>query len=82
MTKKEQLSAEKGEYVFRFSTDSHRSAHGQDPLTEMVRSFLSDVQEIGFLCIQGKRVYVDGFVLNNKRGELITVQRDPKRKKA
>jgi len=60
------------DFVFRFTleevAEEAEPDDGADPLVEMIRRFLADVQQIGYLCIKGKRVHVDGFVLNNAAG--------------
>lgn len=55
------------DFVFRFTLEELAEPGNEaDPLVEMVRRFLTDVQQIGYLCVKGRRVYVDGFVLNNQ----------------
>ena len=48
---------------------------GTDPLVDIVAVFLRDIQNIGYLTRNGKRVYIDGFVLHN---ESETVRKVPK----
>lgn len=51
-----------GDYVFRFqlTPPSGQTVSG-DPLTEMVRTFMADFLNMGFLTKNGERVVVDGF---------------------
>jgi|YNPBryBLVA2012_1023415.scaffolds.fasta_scaffold00048_42 hypothetical protein len=64
-------SGESEEFVFRFTLEEvAQGGEDQDPLVEMIRRFLSDLQQIGYLSVKGRRVYVDGFVLNNQAGVL------------
>jgi hypothetical protein len=57
-----------GDFVFRFSLDDleRSSLQEGDPLNRMIYHFLKDIQQIGYLCSNGKRVHIDGFVLNNE----------------
>ncbi len=67
----ERGGAESEEFVFRFTLEEvAEGGDEQDPLVEMIRRFLNDLQQIGYLCVKGRRVYVDGFVLNNEAGVL------------
>ena len=53
---------EQGERVWRFALPSQTASAGhEDPLVEMVRSFLDDFLNIGYLTNEGRRVNVDGF---------------------
>ncbi len=55
------------DYVFRFAIDSTRSAT-EDPLTDMIRTFLDGFLEIGCFTHKGRRVTVDGFRLSGRKG--------------
>ena len=50
------------DYVWRFKLEpSGDASSGEDPMIEMVRTFLADFLSIGFLTQGEKRVEVDGF---------------------
>lgn len=51
------------DFVWRFEIGSPEGRPvADDPLAEMIRAFLADFLEIGFLTKQGVRVDVDGFI--------------------
>ena len=53
------------EYVFRFPVVAERSETG-DPLTDMIKTLLVGVLEIGCFTHKGREVRVDGFRLNGR----------------
>jgi hypothetical protein len=60
--KKEENSED---YVWRFRLDGEAtSGKVRDPMMEMVRGFLADFLQIGFLTKNGARVDADGFVFS------------------
>jgi len=53
------------EFDFVFNLAETARSEGEDPLLDMIKVFLADIQNMGYLCRGDERVYVDGFVLNN-----------------
>ena len=53
------------EFEFVFNLAETARSEGEDPLLDMIKVFLADIQNMGYLCRGDERVYVDGFVLNN-----------------
>lgn len=58
------LVDEKGDYIFRFSIDSHDDK-SDEPLVDFVRCQLADLLKIIVLTYNGKRVKVNGFQFLN-----------------
>jgi hypothetical protein len=52
----------KEDFVWRFQLGNTAPAAESDPMVEMIRSFLADFFQIGFLTRNGERVNADGFV--------------------
>ncbi len=65
-------SSDTGEdHVWRFALGPPDGPAGQEePLLEMVRSFLQDLLTMGFLTRAGERVRVDGFAFTNAPTEI------------
>lgn len=55
------------EYVWRFKLEDG-TAVSEDPLADMIRSFVEGVLEIGCFTRHGKDAHVDGFRLNDRKG--------------
>jgi len=61
---------EQQDHVWRFALESRTSPVGyEDPLVEMVRAFLDDFLNIGYLTKEGRKVGVDGFTFLNDPGK-------------
>jgi len=57
---------EEGDYVWRFPIQPEATSPVyDDPMVEMIRSFLADLLRLGCLTREGKRVDVDGFQFAN-----------------
>jgi len=67
------------DFQFRFSLDDvqHKEVDEENPLTQMIYHFLNDLQQIGYLCCNNKRVHIDGFVLNNEPETLHPLSQEP-----
>jgi hypothetical protein len=53
----------KEDFVWRFQLSRNAAPAAElDPMVEMIRSFLADFFQIGFLTRNGERVNADGFV--------------------
>jgi len=62
------------EYIWRFQLDGSGGAGKyRDPLVEMIRVFLDDFLNLGFLTCNGERVQVTGFAFNNKPTEVYDI---------
>jgi len=55
------------DYVFRFKISAKRGGT-DDPLTDMIRTFMQGFLEIGCFTRKGRSVAVDGFRLNGRKG--------------
>lgn len=62
------------EYIWRFDVDARLKERGyEDPLVEMVRLFLDDFLNLGFLTCEGEPVRVTGFAFNNNPKHLYDI---------
>ncbi len=66
-------SEDRQDFVWRFSVSSPADEVRGDPLVEMVRLFLEDLQAIAFLTSNGEKISVDGFAFANNPSEIIPV---------
>lgn len=71
----EQLPGPSGEpqavdedFVFRFALDASPSP-SEDPLADLIRTFVAGFLDIGCFTRHGRPVHVDGFRLNGRKGE-------------
>jgi hypothetical protein len=63
---REEARRDDTDYVWRFPVQPEKdSPVYDDPIVEMVRSFLADLLHLGHLTRDGKRVDVDGFQFAN-----------------
>ena len=59
------------DYVWRFKLEpSEETSPSDDPMIEMVRTFLADFLSIGFLTRRGERVKADGFSFEKNPEEI------------
>ena len=67
------------EFVFRFNLNDLETSESadSDPLIDMLKHFLIDIQRIGYLCCNGERVHIDGFVLNNEQHRVHELKLSP-----
>lgn len=66
------------DFVWRFRLEPPPPATANpDPLVEMLRAFLEDLLQIGFLTSGGERVRVDGFALSNEPRTVHPIFPDP-----
>jgi hypothetical protein len=65
------------DFQFVFNLAETTRSEVDDPLLEMIRVFLADIQNMGYLCRGDERVYVDGFVLNNDPKTVHRLQNAP-----
>jgi hypothetical protein len=65
------------DYVWSFGVQAKDDAPlYEDPLVEMIRVFLEDFLNIGFVTYNGKRISIDGFAFANKPKNIYTIFRD------
>ncbi len=66
------------DYKWRFALERQAAARGyQDPLIEMIRAFLEDFLNIGFLTIDEKRIDAKGFAFTNDPKRIYRIFLDP-----
>ena len=55
--------------VFRFALDAS-PCPSEDPLADLIRTFVAGFLDIGYFTRRGRPVHVDGFRLNGRKGEV------------